>query len=479
MSNQSNQSTVKVFLGNLDRVAYFLIAALIFECAIGSSGRLISFGPVSLRMLLFALAFLVTLPAVFINIKILVKDRTMIATLIFLLYLFISFVLGFTRNHPPGFVISDLTGLLFLVLLPGFVVTISSKKRILTLAKVLLLGATILAAAILTIHYILIFNPSTDKYINDFLNGHSLGGLFFLGQFIFRIYLRSSMFNLCGIMIGIYFYFRNSSNTWERITIGRKTAALVIVLNVYALLLTYTRSLWFGLFFALLFLLLIFRPNARRLLSALSATAAGLLILTTITIFSCGNLAVISKGVERVSLGLASHLNITLFERDFDDWNTSIEEKNAHKVMEKADQLRSKTKEALITRIGQKPLFGSGLGQNLDEIGRTDGKAEYTYLDIAMKMGLVGLLLFFLPIIFLFVKYIQCIKELRKNSADQESKDFLNLLHAFMACLLGVMLVSYFNPFISNPLGLSIYLLCVACLYSYIQSLKQEQAQEV
>lgn len=477
MSIQSKLSTGAGLLSGLDRVAYFLISALIFECAIGSSGRIISFGPVSLRMLLFALAFLATLPAVLLNLRHLIKDKIMIATALFLIYLFFSFGLGLLRHNPRGFAVSDLTGLLFLTMLPGIIATVNTKKRILTLAKVLVLGATVLAAAILAIHYTLIFSPSTDKSINDFLNGRSLGGLFYLGQFIFRIYLRSSMFNLCAVMIGLYFFFRSSPDTWERTVLGKKTAAAVIVLNLYALMLTYTRSLWFGLFFALLFLLLILRPKAKKLLGAASATLAGLILLATISVFSCGNLAVISKGVERVSLGLASQLNITFFERNIQDWNISIEEKNAHEAMQKADKLRTKTMKSLLARINRKPVFGYGLGQNLDEIERDDGKAEFTYLDIAMKMGIAGLALFILPFIFLFFKYIQSVRQFKKNPEDKKDRDFLNLTHAFSASLFGVMLVSHFNPFISNPLGLSIYLLYAACLYTFTKSLNQPNPQ--
>lgn len=473
MSAQVKPQTNSTILKYFDRAAYFLILALVFECAIGSSGRLISFGPASVRMVLFALTFFAALPAVLVNAKSLVRDKTMLAAGIFLIYLFASFAYGLKRGNPASFAVSDLTGLLFITLLPGILVTINTKKRLFTLTKVLILGATLLAAAILAIHYILIFFPSTDKAINDFLNGHSLGGLFFLGQFIFRIYLRSSIYNLCAVMLGLYFYFRPEHEDKEGIKIGRITSAAVIVLNLYALMLTYTRSLWFGLFFALIYVLLALRPKSKQLLKAAASTLAGFTVLITITILTSGNLAVISKGVERVSIGLASHLNITIFERNIEDWNTTVEEKRAHEEMEKADKLRTRTMNSLVTRISQKPIIGFGLGQNLDEISRKDGKAEFTYHDIAMKMGITGLILFLLPFIILTAKYFSCIRK-AKSGKEEGTRDLLSLTRAFAASLFGVMMVSYFNPFISNPIGLCIFLIFAASLYNLEQSLKTQ-----
>ncbi len=45
--------------------------------------------------------------------------------------------------------------------------------------------------------------------------------------------------------------------------------------------------------------------------------------------------------------------------------------------------------------ISNNPIFGNGLGASINS--REDGLVEYFYYDILNKMGVVGVVLFFLP----------------------------------------------------------------------------------
>ena len=72
-----------------------------------------------------------------------------------------------------------------------------------------------------------------------------------------------------------------------------------------------------------------------------------------------------------------------------------IRDKDLDEASIEAVNLRAKTMGEQLSLCRQKPIQGWGLGKNLDGI-RTDGKTEYTYYDMWMKTGLIGLALFLL-----------------------------------------------------------------------------------
>ena len=62
--------------------AQLTVYLFIAECALGSSGRWLTIGPLSIRMILFAIAFLVTLPFVIRDIRKLARNPQVIVTVI-------------------------------------------------------------------------------------------------------------------------------------------------------------------------------------------------------------------------------------------------------------------------------------------------------------------------------------------------------------------------------------------------------------
>ena len=116
-----------------------------------------------------------------------------------------------------------------------------------------------------------------------------------------------------------------------------------------------------------------------------------------------------------------------------------------------AIRIRKESLKMLKERISEKPLLGHGLGSNLDGI-REDGRAEYMYLDIFMKMGIGGLLSFVCLCLWAPGAYL--LRGRRKEPLP-ESAGFV------MAGLLGLCLTSVFNPYLSTPMGL--LMLSIAC----------------
>jgi hypothetical protein len=87
-------------------------------------------GSISIRILLFALCFALTLPNVLRQIRALFASHQVILCVLLGFYLVIAAVIGWKRGNNPGFIRADITSYLTLALLPGFLATIRTRKRV-------------------------------------------------------------------------------------------------------------------------------------------------------------------------------------------------------------------------------------------------------------------------------------------------------------------------------------------------------------
>ena len=113
-------------------------------------------------------------------------------------------------------------------------------------------------------------------------------------------------------------------------------------------------------------------------------------------------------------------------------------------LTQKSDQLRAKVLDSLIQMIKASPIIGNGLGAS---IGWRDLN-EYFYLDLWMKAGLIGVLLYFLPTAYIVGRFFRSKRSVRP------------LLIAWLCVLFGFMSFSFFNPYMNASLGI-LYYCCV------------------
>lgn len=493
------------------RASHYFFLVLYFECAIGSSGRWLDFGYISLRMILFTGAFIFSLPMVLKSLKLLFQDRIILTNMVFFLYVVFNSVLGFIYQNNPGFVRSDLTGFLFIVVLPGLVCNFNTRVKIEMIIKTIVIGSTVLAVITLFLHYL---SPllNVDE-IDNYLTSYDIGFMGILGQDIYRIFFRSSIFNSASIFFLFYlFCFEQDKKKRLLYTAG-------IVLNSYAVLLCYTRAIWIGVFISLIVFLIMAKSHFKQMLKAFIQVVVGFSLLLSTSYAIYGNFGVVTQGIGRIynSANIIPDAKVTgsenqdiakISSEDIDQ--SSVQPKsepsvsrpvekndvNDNNQVEKADETLTTDEQATdndktsangmsgsenaqykadIMRVesikysfelfAQKPIFGQGLGKNLDDL-RKDGKTEFTYLDLLMKLGVVGMVIYVIPFVLLNVQYFKC----RKQSTRQGKL----LADTSMAALSLVLIVSIFNPYVTNPLGLSIY--CIAILV--IIRLKTEQICE-
>ena len=109
-------------------------------------------------------------------------------------------------------------------------------------------------------------------------------------------------------------------------------------------------------------------------------------------------------------------------------------------------EIREEREATALENFKKSPIWGHGLGVVNDSDNET---IEYFYLDLLTKMGIIGLVLFLLPVIWAFYTII---KEKNNYSEDQR---LLSLACGFG--LLFLMIISYFNPCMNTSWGLMVY----------------------
>lgn len=436
-----------------DKLSVIALSVFALECVLGCSGKWLQFGPVSVRMALFAICFVLTLPNVFRRLKALVRHPGLVCTVLFGVYLLIAAVIGWKNGNQTGFIAADITGSMTLALLPGILATVSNRKRLNLMTDMVFYGSLALGIVTLGLHFFFCVAKNWQiNAINDWLNDHFMGGFASMAWGMQRIYLRSQIFLQVGLLIGL-------KKIWD--TKGYMRYLLIVAEGAiaFACLMSFTRGFWLGFGVSAIFLLALTPAHWKRYV-----ITVGLALVVVVAFFLMSTVAyhqpvaaknfigrfnpsLISGAVIPPSYGDTSQLPD---EEDPDDMDAD----------EKAVALRQETLAMLGQKIADKPIFGNGLGTNLDGI-REDGKVEYTYFDVMMKMGAVGSLLFigvfFLPIYQILKKRVQSFKLKQKPDWDSPEMDNIILLAAYF----GVVVTSYVNPFLLNPMGILLTMLTI------------------
>lgn len=442
------------YIDTCDRFSLIALCLFAGECVLGGSGRWLSAGPISIRIALFAICFLLTLPKVLEKIKALRTNTYVIFALLLGFYLVIAAVIGWRRGNALGFIKGDITSYLTLALLPGFLATVSDRKRIAQLTDIVLYCSLALSLITIGIHFYLAFASDwAINQLNIWLNDHHMGGLANLGTGVLRIYIRSHIFLQVGILVGLHRLWQYSG--WKRWLLMAGVAAMA-----FACLLTYTRGFWLGLLASAVILLVLAPAHWKRYFITVGVAGAMIIGMFALSWGAYGKPLAALEFVGRFNPDLISGAITPIGPTQPIDPSapTEPEEPDANLA---ALELRQKTLQELNRLIGENPVLGNGLGTNLDGL-RDDGKTEYLYHDTLMKIGIVGFLLFvmvfFLPALSLSRRHLRLLKNRKKVLWDSPEMENAVLLSSYV----GVAITSYVNPFLLNPMGILLVLLLTA-----------------
>ena len=438
-------------LARSEKAATVLLYAIMAGCCILGSGRVLSIGGVGLRMLLLAALLVVSFPLVLHRWRQLFQNRYMQFIALFFLWLALSAILGFLRGNDSESLLTDLKGFSYFVFLVPALCVLNSPKKITGLMKTMLYSSGVLALLhIGTLCAYLITPDKTEWFFRNFLQ-LQLGWLDHISSTMTRLFFRSVVYLLCGCGFSLYFYIFEEKKRRYPILTG---------LCLFAILLSYTRSLYLGVAIAGILCIgcILLRGNTtqRKRLLAFSATALAVFFLIT---------AFFSLTQKEDYLGFAFDRVFAQAPDESAQRSLSVLPMQASASLndylqssQESDALRAQTMEEMLAKIKESPLFGHGLGIHWTVRAETGGLSEYFYLDLLAKTGIVGFLLYLLPVLYTLFIWL-------KKGTTPTKVIWMGVLWGFLA-------VSFFNPYMNSSLGILFY-----CCSIPVFHLQDAQAQ--
>lgn len=421
--------------GRVRALTLALLTVLVAETAVGSSGRWLEAGPLSIRIVLLAATLLVSLPLVWRERRYLLGEGIVWVTALFFATLALSAAWGFHLGNKTGFIVNDLTTFAALLLVPTVIALRLRVVEVVRLVTVFFVAAAALAALTFAIHVLIPLGLLDPEGTADWLTDRSLGGLADVGRDMHRIYLRSQIMFIPAIFVGLH---RIATVQRHRLWWIAGTSVVSV-----GLVISLSRSLWIGFGLALIVCLVWCARDLAALLRAIGLVAAGAAVLIGLSTAVYASPSLIISAAERLNPSMVVVVPET--EEEPDD-ESDLSEVDAESVA-----LRGATLQLTREQIRERPVVGWGIGHNLDEI-RSDGRTEYMYWDLLMKLGLLGL------VPFVLVYAWSTVGVLRRGGLVSAVSD----TRVLAAGLLGIAVASYFNPFLNSSLGIVILLLLVA-----------------
>lgn len=448
-----------VLILSLKKIEYG-IYILLSELFIGSKGYLFSLdlggASVSIRMGLF-LIIMAVWASQFVKTKQIlyqkIKQNKLLFNLFGVLCIFvgIGIVSGFINNRIDN-IIFDFNAYLYFALFLPILTYIDSKEKAMNILNIFLAAVTYLGAKSLFLCFF--FSHQLDYYfyaIYKWVRDTGVGEITLMPDSGFaRIFIQSQIFSLAAIFIILFlmiYWVRNQE-------LGIRNRELwgllsVLVLAISAILISFSRSFWVGGAVGIIFTVacLAYIKIGWKNFGKIVGIGVISVLASCVIIFAAVKIPVPGLGYGEFGAGL------------FGERATSI-------IGEAGAGSRWNLLPELWKGIKKSPILGSGFGseityQSLDpRILASSPKGEYTtyafewgYLDIWLKIGILGLLAYLSLIGYLL--YV-CLK---KSEKILEKDIYGYLLIGFLVGLLTICATSIFSPYLNHPLGIGYIIL--------------------
>ena len=436
---------------------------LLAELFIGGKGYLFSLDffniTISIRMAFFTLILLVWLIKKIKskNYQLPITNYQLRLYLILLVAIVWAVINGLLKNSAMT-VYLDANAWLFFLLLPIFFTVIKSKKQLGPVLQMLLAAATWLALKTIIVLYL--FSHELVKVGDIFykwLRDTGMGEITYINGTLFRVFFQSHIYVLIAWLVVLAFILschpeRGAKATFVPLSgiafgtsrgIPSKSEFIYLVTILYlsslTILISQSRSLWVG-------------------------GAAGRIFLSTIAIWKL-KLAWYKVGAVILLLAVLIFSQLSVINIITGNYaGNLLADRLANLNEQAAGASRINQLQPLTSAILKNPIFGSGFGaeltykssdprvlQNHPDGLYTTYAFEWGYLDIWLKLGLIGLA------IYLFLIVSQYYAGFKNFSATS---------FAFLTALTALLVVNIFSPYLNHPLGIGFIMLTIVTLKS-------------
>jgi len=419
-------AVIILFAKKLEYGFYFML----LELFIGSKGYLLAGilpdgNRISLRLAIFVIAILFYLITLIKGKgkEFFTDNKWLGAYLMLAFFMIIGIANGWLLSVSKSFWFFDLNGWLFFLAAPIFSICLKSKNVFKNVVSILLV--TGLYLSLKTLFILAFFGATTAPligFVYYWIRNTGVGEITFLKENLYRVFFQSQLFLLPAFLIACAFL---------RQTLNKKQllfcfAYLTIISS--ALLASLSRSFWLGI--VVMIILALFLLKAK---------------ITKTNLIFVGKLF----GVFFASLILLSLLTLNF-------WPKVLYGRLENQTEEAAGASRINQLQPLLKRIAERPILGSGFGADFTyktsdprflsehpDGNRTTYASEWGFLDIALKIGILGLLAY------LWIN----IKIFRERPLEGQIWVIKCLI------LAGFLAVNVFSPYLNHPLGICLIML--------------------
>ncbi|XJZ26972.1 hypothetical protein ACF5W4_16850 [Bacillota bacterium Lsc_1132] len=416
------------------------------ELFAGGGGRLIDFGFISIRQILFIGLLLIYIVRIVKEKAIFDKQRntflrfTPVAIGVYLIlgWFIISSLIGLVHRHPLGAVASDFLRVIFFVVYFPLAYYLSKDRfpigKVITILKNCALVVAIFTVIVSFLGKTVFVNNFDEFY--NFMNSIMHGDLFFRPSN--GVFYKSHFFVLVGLVLSL------NDLLNKKFT---KIDIILIIFGSVSIIWSETRGFLLALILSLLMIVLLdikvivdpIMGFARKVQTILKSQQ----FLTKFVI-----LFIIIIAVPN----LYNYMTLARFQTVKVEESTSPTHKQKvvkQEVNDESVNARMKfivaSKDILIHPTNL--IFGTGYGTTI--AGRITG-IEMSFLDILVEQGLIGLATWFFLFLLVYFNYY---------SAYKKGKKFSSLDISLLSVFMGILLLTNINPFINNPIGISFLLI--------------------
>ena len=417
---------------NLETGVYILFGELFF----GSRGHLleynIGFTTLSLRLVIFAAVFIVWSIKYIRHLSLTLSDIGEGRVRYGLLLLVIAFGIlnGYSHHHSLADIFHDANAYLYLLILPAVFAVIKTREQVQNILQILAAAVLIIAFKTLALFLWFSFDLPGVATMYHWVIDQDIGEITGVVGSASRIFMQSQFYALMGFFI----FALSEKKNWP-----------VIAAAILAIIMSLSRSFWLGgvagAVFAGFALIFYFKVK----ISELVKLAATLLLIAVLELGGLYAIVKISGG------GFAD----------------AVASRGVNPSQEAAGGARLLLLPELLQEIKEAPVLGKGFGELVtyksflpDRIRPDNPEGEirsfafeWGYLDIALKVGILGLViyLFFIANIF---------SSGWKAMQNQNAKiKMLNL--GILSGLVALLVLNVTTPYLNHPLGIG-YLILAA-----------------
>ena len=358
-----------------------------------------------------------------------------------ILFSFITwgFVWGLIRGNSFQNLFFDFNGWLYFGLIFPLADVIKSREKIEDILQIFMAAITVIVIKTFFLLYIFSHNLEIAMYpLYHWLRQFLIGEITLMSSGFYRIFFQSQIYVLIGFFILVAFLIWQK-NKDKKLVAGY---SLLIVGCLASILISFSRSFWVGLAFGLftLFIFLIIYKFSFKKIIKIGLCGLSILIIS-------GAMILVTVKFPYPTPGKIS-------------WGSMLEERLTD-LNEAAVRSRWDLLPPLGRAIVKHPVLGSGFGATVT-YKSSDPRAvqvnpggifttyafEWGYLDIMLKIGLAGLVVYLLLIV----------KIWRLGWFLDRSETWLPL--GLLLGLAALLITNFFSPYLNHPLGIGYILLC-------------------